>query len=138
MVTLSGVLETDMDEGVVDEEESQEGVEDAEESEDREDDLAEGNMRGDSLPEDNLAEYNTDNACVNKLNGELTFYKLASDNAFAVDAEEKFEKGGENGEDPGEDAECVDSIEESESCKEDISDIIVVHNRWKYQFEVKI
>ena len=84
MVTLSGVLETDMDEGVKDEEESQEGVEDEEESEDGEDDLAEDNMRGDSLPEDNLAEYNTDNACVNKVNEELTLYKLASDNAFAV------------------------------------------------------
>ena len=145
MVTLSGVLETDMEEGVEDEGESDERVEDEKEGEVEEEELAEDNIRADSLTEDIIAEDNTDNVCVNNMKGELTFYKIASDNACVGEAEEKIEQGGENGEDIGEVTEHGDIIEQSETiladeecCKEEIGDIIVVHKRWKYQFEVKI
>ena len=136
MVTLSGVLETDMEE---------EGVEDEEESEEEEEELAEDHIRGVSLTEDIIAEENTDNVCVNNVKGELTFYNIASDNACVGDAEEQIEQGGENGEHVGEVTEHGDIIEQSETslayqecCKQEIGDIIIVHKRWKYQFEVKI
>ena len=120
-------------------------MEDEDESDEEEEELAEDNIRGVSLTEDVIAEENTDNVCVNNVKGELTFYNIASDKACVGDAEEKIQQCGKNNEDVGEVTELGDIIEQSESslayeegCKEEIGDIIVVHKRWKYQFEVKI
>ena len=125
MVTLSGVMETDMEEGVEDEEEREEG----------EEYLAEDNISGDSLKED-------DNVYSNIVEGEDTSYKITSNNVCVSDAEEKIEQGGENAEDVGEVTGHEDNIEQNDTYlaykQEGVSDIIVVHKVWKYQFEVKL
>ena len=132
MVTLSGVMETDMEEGVEDEEEREEG----------EDELAEDNISGDSLKEDDIAEDDIDSVYSNKVEGEDTSYKIISTNVCVSDAEEKIEQGGENAEDVGEVTEHEDNIEQNDTYlaykKEGVGDIIVVHKVWKYQFEVKL
>ena len=120
MVTLSGVLDTDMDEGVKEEEESEEG----------EDDLA----------QDIIREDNSDQNYVKNIN-KVKIGQMDINNACIGDAEEQIEEGGDNGEHAGEVIEQGENepcLSHEEYCKEDISDIIGVAKRWKYQFEVKI